>query len=292
MKKKYFIPVIFISLLASCSEGLEHINESQQFQGVILESSSRTYLDNGNVIWKNSDAISVFLSSGFHHCYELSNGEGTNTATFSYKQSVGTSNKLDCHYAIYPFSDSHILNDDKSISLDLSSWATQNYTENSFEDDQSVMTGKSTTTVFPFYNANSLARVKLSSVVPGSYSISSVSFTSASAALNGKAIINMANEKPFLMFTENNEKACRTNTLVCTSDIILTDEPICFYILMPVGTYNDLTLTINGIDEMNNRTEFTWSKAYNEDITFSRSMIETFNHKFDAVDFSGEIKPD
>lgn len=292
MKNKVILPAILLSVLASaCTQDSEKLEELGAIQASIMESSSRTYLDNGKVIWKSGDAISVFIKTGYHHCYNLSSGAGTATATFSPGGEVGDcSAREDYHYAIYPFSQNHVLTDN-TVSVDLSSWATQNYTEGTFEDDQSFMTGKSSNTTFNFYNAHSMARVNLSSVVAGSYSISSVSFTSQSAALNGKAEIDMTAERPVVVCTETNDESCHTNTLVCSSKVVLTDKATEFYILMPSGTYSDLVLTVTGVNEMEG-TELSWSKTYNEDITFSRSVIETFNHQFDAVDFSGEIKPD
>ena len=226
----------------------------------------------------------------FHNCYNLSDGANTTSATFSPGEYVGTCNARDCHYAIYPFSKDYVLNDNNTVSFDLSSWAMQNYTEGTFEDDKSFMTGKSTNTTFGFYNASSMARVKLSSVVPGSYSISSVSFTSASKALNGQAVIDMTKEKPAIECAETEDESCHTNTLVCSSNIILTNEPTEFYILMPANTYSDLVMTVKGINEMNG-DELSLRKEYS-DITFRRSVIETFNYQFSAVDFSGEINPD
>lgn len=292
MNYKVILWVILSLLMNACSQESDNVEELSIIQGQIMDASSRTYLDNGKIIWKAGDAISVFLKTGFHQCHDLSAGDGTSSATFSYRSTIEeNTEKLDCHYAVYPFSNNYVLNNDNTISVDLSSWATQNYTENTFEDDKAFMTGKSTSITFPFYNAQSLARVKLSSVVPGSFSISSVSFTSPSAALNGNAVIDMTQEKPILVLEDTNVEACRTNTLVCASNIILTDEPTEFYVLMPSGTYSDLTLTVKGFNEMDG-SALSWSKTYNYDITFQRSVIETFNHKFEAVDFSGEIKPD
>ena len=292
MNYKTILCATLSMIMSACSQDTEKLEEAGNIQGWIMDTSSRTYLNDNKVIWKEGDAISVFIKTGFHNRYDLSQGEGTTTATFSPGEYVGPCvARGDYHYAIYPFSSKHVLDETHTLSVDLSSWAMQNYTEGTFEDDQSFMTGKSTNTTFPFYNAHSLARVKLSSVVPGSYSISSDSFTSASAALKGQATINMKEDRPVITCTQTDNESCHTNTLVCSSKIILTNEATEFYILMPTNTYGDLVLTVKGINEMEG-TELSWSKEYNYDITFERSKIETFNHQFEAVDFSGEIKPD
>lgn len=291
MNSKVIMLAISSILIGSCSQDSDYFEETETIQGQIMESSSRTYLDNGQVFWKASDAISIFLKKGFHQQWELSSGENTTTATFNFKKSIGNCQELDCHYAIYPFSGEYTLNADQTIEVDLTSWAEQNYTEDSFEDDKSFMTGKTENLNIPFYNAHSLAKVNLSTDVPGSYSITSVSFTSSSTALNGKAVIDMTKDKPIVSLAETDEASNKTNTLKCTSGIILEVEPKAFYILMPTGTFNKLTLNVEGVNELDG-TPMSWSKTYDEEITFKRSLIETFELVFEADDFSGSINPD
>ena len=291
MNHKVVLSCIFSMLMCACSHDVDYGDESGRIQGQIMEPSSRTYLDGGKVIWKANDAISVFTPNGFHYQCVLTSGENTSNATFLYQSVIQSSGHgPSVNYAVYPFSVNHNLNDGHTIDVDLISWKEQTYTENSFEDDKSFMTGKSADTSFPFYNTHSLARVRLSSVVPGAYSISSVSLSSQSAVLNGKATIDMTVERPILVLEETDEVSCKTNTLVCNDDVVLTDETIDFYILMPAGDYSDLTLTVTGVNELES-SSVTWSKTYSN-ITFQRSMIETFTHQFAALDFSGQIKPD
>ena len=298
MNRYLILIASFSMLISSCSQdeysSLDDSIKGKAVTGLIMENTSRTYLDNNqDVIWNDGDAISIFGNTGYHYHYALKDGSGTTSANFEYINTVGSAdgNTTEYNYAVYPFSNNHLLLADNKISVDVSSWAMQYYVESTFENEKAFMTGKSLNTVFPFYNAQSLARVELSSVVPGSYSISSISFHSETLALNGTAVINMTEDKPVLVCTDTENESCKTNTLLCSPQIMLTDSPKYFYIVMPSATYKDLTLTIRGTNKMD-KSDLFWSVTLDEDVTFNRSSIKRFTKQFEAVDFSGEILPD
>ena len=53
--------------MSACSQDTEKLEEAGNIQGWIMDTSSRTYLNDNKVIWKEGDAISVFIKTGFHH---------------------------------------------------------------------------------------------------------------------------------------------------------------------------------------------------------------------------------
>ena len=275
--------------MASCSQNalFEDEYESEVFTGQLIDGFSRTSIDgNNDVIWHADEMVSIFIKTGFHHCYKLNEGAGTPSATFKYESSVASSSKFDCHYAIYPFDENYQISDDKKVSVDLTKWATQSYQEGTFESGKSVMTAKSTSYNLPFLNANSLIRVRLSAVVPGSYTISSISLSS-SEALNGPGVIDLSADEPIVTCT-GTEEEYKAITLECAEPVLLAEDVVDFYVLVPAKTYNDLTLTVNGTNEMEG-SSFEWSATLNS-VPCVRSKITTLPKKFDAVDFSGSLE--
>ena len=289
---KHFLLLLAIaSVMASCSQDtldVEELNETEVFTGQMMDGFSRTCLDdNNNVNWESDDEISIFLKTGYHHEYKVKEGVGTNSAKFQYVSKVAEGcPKFDNHYAIYPFSGSYQISEDKQVTVDFSSWATQTYQEGTFESGKSVMTGKSSNTNFPFKNANALVRVELSSVVPGSYSISSITLSS-SEALNGTGVIDLSADEPIVTFT-GTEDVYKSNTLLITEPVMLEDEPVYFYILVPAKTYSDFTISIKGMNEMEG-TPLSWTKTINNVICL-RSKITYLPKVFEAVDFSGTLE--
>lgn len=286
---KHFLLFFAVALvMASCSQNslFEEEFESDVFTGQMIEGFSRTSIDgNKNVNWHADDMISIFIKTGYHHCYKVNEGAGTASATFKFDSQVASSSKFDCHYAIYPFDENYRISDDKKVSVDLTSWATQSYQEGTFESGKSVMTAKSTSLNLPFLNANSLIRVRLSAVVPGSYSISSISLSS-SEALNGPGVIDLSVDEPIVTLTGTEDKY-KSITLECAEPILLVEDAIDFYILVPAKTYNDLTVTISGTNEMEG-SSFNWSVT--RSVPCVRNKITTLPKKFDAVDFSGTLE--
>ena len=281
-----------ITLLTACNEEstspMYDSNKYELFNATILDSNTRTVLDNNyNVVWQAGDEISIFGRTGYHNQYVLKSGENTASGTFEPKDYAGTNPELEANYAIYPYNKSYILTNDKTVSVDISSWANQTYIAGTFENGKAFMTGKSDNTNIPFKNAQSVARFKVSSKVPGSYSIKTISISSASKALNGPSVIDMKADAPILECATNNiENSHKTNTLTCTEKVVLGVGETYFYMLMPTGAYSDLTIKITGKEEMNNK-DFKWSYTIPSTITFQRSKFFTFEKEFQAVDFSG-----
>ena len=305
--KKSFAGIIAIATMAmvGCTQEeqqLIKIDTNDVFTGIIKVDDSRTTLgENGKIIWSSTDAISIFKKSGYHQKYQVEAG-GSAEAKFKY---AGESQKhyvdLNKNYAVYPYSINHTITAENEFGLDLSSLKNQKYTENSFENGQSVMTAKSDNTELYFYNALSMIRFKLWSDVPGAYSINKITLTSANNNLNGNAIVDMTNDKPVAVFNGTGE---RTSILNINEPVVLTEEGSInngvatgghdFYILVPAGKYakEDLTIFIEGEDENGDKLEFTAKYPQNnEGLTLERSAIHTISHVFEEETWTGTIEP-
>ena len=260
-------------------------------------ATSRTALgDGGKVLWLAGDDISVVLNAGYHYRYVVSGAVNSTSTNFSFDNSttvISWGNSLNdrCHYAIYPYSSNNTASDvATTVNVDVSSWATQNYVVDSFEDDKAIMTSKSQNTVFSFSNAFSLLNIQLKAEVLGSYSVSSISVTSNSYPLNGPATIDMSADKPALVCTGTTE-ANKTNTLSIAEEVMLTTDSANFYLLVPAKTYeaNDLTIKVTGKNLMDNE-DLDWSCTMSVPVSCQRSMVTTLTHTFEAVDFSGSTE--
>lgn len=260
-------------------------------------TNARTALgDGGKVLWLAEDDISVVLNAGYHYRYVVSGDVNSNSTKFSLDNSTeviswGNSLNDGYHYAIYPYNSSNTASDvATTVNVDVSTWVTQNYVADSFEDDKAIMTAKSANTVFSFSNAFSLLNIQLKAEVLGSYSVSSISVTSAQHALNGPATIDMSADKPALVCTGTAE-ANKTNTLTIAEEVMLTTNPTNFYLLVPAKTYeaNDLTIKVMGKNLMDNE-DLDWSCTMSVSVPCQRSMVTTLTHTFEAVDFSGSTE--
>lgn len=300
--KKIFTGICAVAAMAliGCSQEEQQfwVNETNEsFSGVMEVNESRTTLgDDGKVVWSEADAISIFKKSGYHQKYQVENG-GSIEATFKYAgESARHGLDLTQNYSVYPYSAGHTLTEAGVFTLDLSSLATQNYTENSFEDEKSVMTAKSTDTNLFFYNALSMIRFKLWSEVPGDYRIASITLTSASNILNGTATVDMSEDKPVAKFTAGEY----TTSLSCADPVVLEAggslvEGVAtgghdFYMMVPAGTFaaEDLTIRIEGTD--GNGNGLVYEVEYPEELTLERSKIFTIYKKFSEEVWTGSIE--
>lgn len=299
MKKINLLSGLCIAMtMIGCSQDeLQNIEvaESAVTATISDAATTRTMMDaDGKVLWLSGDDISLMLKAGYHNRYVVSGAVNSNATTFAQDPStaeIALNKVLPSHYAVYPYNSGITVSDDaNSLTVDVSGWANQSYTEGTFEDDKAIMTAKSTNLNLAFKNAFSLFEFKLSSKVSGSYSISSISVTSAAHALNGTATIDMSLTEPYLACTGTAAEN-KTNTLSLSSPIMLTQTPKAFYLLVPVGTYepNDLTITFAGTNELDG-TPISKSVNPTFEVECFRSKKTTINKVFEAVEFSGSTE--
>ena len=300
MKKNLtsLIAIASIALIGCTHEDEPAVNDfNDTFTASMELSDTRTSLgDDGNTIWSDEDAVSIFKKSGYHQKYQVEEG-GNDTATLKYagaciQHGVGLSH----NYAVYPYSANHTINAQGVLTLDLSFLAEQTHNEGTFENNKSVMTAKSDDNNLAFFNSLSILRVKLCSEAPGDYNINSITITSATQPLNGLATVDMSLDKQPALFSSV-DVANRTTTLNCPQTVMLNAE--CdsasgghdFYILMPATTFpaNDLTVKIQGVDV--NGENVVYEAQYPTELKLVRSGITTIHHEFTADDWMGNIEP-
>ena len=253
--KKLFLGLLAISSMAmvSCSQDDEQWGlpgaTFEDFTGEIVTDGSRTSMGtDGSVLWSENDTISLFKKTGYHQKYKVAESGSTST-TFQYGgYSSGKGATHTMHYAVYPFAEGNSISG-TTLTLDLSSLATQSYTANTFENGKAVMVAKSENTALAFTNAFSLANFQLKAQAGEAPEekilVNSIKVESATLPLAGTATVDMAQEKPAAEFASTGSKSI---TLTCENAVELSATTATnFYVLMPAVTFpaNDLTITIH-----------------------------------------------
>lgn len=278
MKKLFFGSLAFAAMaLTSCSEENEALlnNTLEVFTGEIVTSESRTSLGSDNsVLWSDDDAINLFKKTGYYQKYKVKQG-GKATASFVYDDANVKGNTLDQHYAVYPYAETNSI-EGTTISVDLSSLATQTYTANSFEEEKAVMVAKSETTNLSFKNALSVIRVNLNIGGPViDATVSSIKITSAEKALTGMATVDMSQEmQPAVVAADGGQVITLT-----APNVALGKEMTPFYIMFPAGNYAENELTVEVTAVINGESKVCEFPLLAVEI--KRSMITTLEKTFD-----------
>lgn len=287
--KKLLMGMLAIGSMAivSCSQEEEQLlmmgGNFEDFTGEIVTEGTRTSMgENGSVLWSDADAISLFKMTGYHQKYAVKTA-GATTAKFGYADFSESASAPSMNYAVYPFDEDHSINGTK-LTLDLSSLATQEYTENTFENGKAVMVAKSSNTELAFTNAFSLAKIqlKVDKVIPGDdVKVTSIKLESATQALAGTATVDMSQDKPAAVFTGD----VKAITLEVPS-VQLTESPSDFIILVPATTFaeGDLTITINATVA---GKPVEYATTMTSAVEFKRSYIKTLTKTIEAEDWTG-----
>ena len=282
--KKLLVGLLAIGSMAlvGCSQDEEQLQFGgatfEDFTGEIVSEQTRTSMGaDGSVLWSDADAISLFKKTGYHQKYAVATS-GAASTTFEYAgYSSAKGTALDLNYAAYPFAEGNSISG-ATLTLDLSSLATQNYTANTFENAKAVMVAKSATTNLAFTNAFSLANVKLTADCGANPApeetiyVKSIKIESKTLPLAGTATVDMSQDKPAAEFTGD----VKAVTLNVDPAIQLSETATNFYILMPAVTFpaDDLTITIQA-DIAEEAKECVIE--VDKEIAFLRSQVTTLN---------------
>ena len=250
MKKLLGLLAITSMALVGCSQEDEPRTASgatfEDFTGEIINSESRTSMDSdGSVLWSENDCISLFRKNGYHQKYKVETW-GTSSTNFIYDGISNEISSLAMNYAVYPYNQYNGISGSK-ITVDLSTFAEQKYTANTFENAKAVMVAKSDTRNFAFTNAFSLANFELKAEetgIPGDeIYVTKIKVESATKPLSGLATIDMLQDRPAAQFNENGSKVIE---LICETPVQLNETAKNFYVLMPATSFpeRDLSITI------------------------------------------------
>ena len=161
--KRFLLLFAAAMLLVACDNKFE--DEMGSIQGVstlpiftaeFAEKETRTYVeDNLYLRWHEGDLISAFVGNTRNSRYVFEGNTGDKSGTFgSTDSSLGSSDKLDRNYALYPYDKSVNISVNGVISCSLP--AVQEYAEESFGKGANTMVAvtKSTDDTFlAFKNA-------------------------------------------------------------------------------------------------------------------------------------------
>ena len=272
MKKFIFSAAIAAMLCTACSEGIDEVKNTTDFDTFSADIlSSRTDLaDDNSVFWTEGDLVSIFNKTTENLEYEAVDINGTH-ANLKRKSGMRGSKTLEHNYAVYPYDAQATLTEQGVIATTIAD--TQLY------DDQNdlqyaVMVAKSATTSLNFTNAASLLRCHLNTAIGGT-TLTSIKVVSASKAIAGAVEIDMAEENPVAVVTNGVQEIT-----LDTEDTELTDAYTVFNIALAANEFpaGDLkvvyTVMIDGEEQ-------TFEYTINSAVAFTAGAYKQTKYTFD-----------
>jgi uncharacterized Zn ribbon protein len=267
MKKQVFLALAALTAIAyGCSS--EEFANSRTAKGndylvaSIDDASTRTALSESNpnqVLWETGDQISVFADANTP--YELSDGAGTSSATFS-GSATGTK-----HAVLYPYNASASYNSDaNTISYTLGGAAYTYDKQNPSKTNGAPMAGLMTVDdpdKVSFKHAGAVIDLSINNV-PAGYSSATLTSKAASedasaASIAGPATITFDTAGvPSLTIADGDG----TSTSATVNFEVETEntQNVRLIFPLPIATYGELVLTLNGTDK-EELTVATWSNV-------------------------------
>ena len=203
------------------------------------------------VLWQPEDSVGICCSDWGYavemHRFVNTETEESETASLAGEISPGYAT----YYAFYPYSKDIIYYDLSNIAFFQPS--VQNYRKNSFCGNTMPMVARASYgEVFEFYSICGVLAVNLT----GSEIVKSVSFSGYDAEGNpvpvaGSFMVPMGYDAypEMVPSTYSGSGTLSSVTLDCGDGVALDpSDPTAFYIVLPVGTYNTFTITVNTTD--------------------------------------------
>ena len=255
--KRFLLFFVAALLFVACDNKFE--DEGNTIQRVstlptltaeFADEDTRTYVeDNSYLRWHEGDLISAFVGNTRNSKYMFEGNTGDNSGTFgSTDSSLGSSDKLDRNYALYPYDKSVNISVNGVISCSLP--AVQEYAEESFGKGANTMVAvtKSTDDTFlVFKNACGYLKVKLY----GKATVKSIELKGN----NGEKIAGNASITatyggvPTVAIAED---ATESITLDCGEGITLSSDaenPTEFWVVVPPMEFSDgITITATDVN--------------------------------------------
>ena len=242
---------------------------------------TKTSLNNGNILWKTGDQVSVFAASTTNDQYQVSDdSNGKTSASLNKINPAGfvAGVELDDNVAYYPYSASNEVAKNGSVyELTVSLPSTQNYAENSFGNGafpMTAVTNGSDDMNLTFKNV--LGGLKLQ--LKGSATISRITVTgNNNEILYGNATVT-ASKSAVPTITLSNASA-KVVTLDCGAGVALDAETATNFIiaLPPMTMTGGFTVVVTDTDGKEMEIKTTKSQA------ITRSSLL----KMPAVDYVG-----
>ena len=203
------------------------------------------------VLWQPEDSVGICLSNWGYSAtlHRFVNTETEESENASLVGEIGQ--EYATYYAFYPYSADLIYWDYANITFFQPS--VQNYRKNSFNGNAMPMVARANYgEVFEFYSICGALAVNLT----GSETVKSISFTGYDAEENpvpvaGNFMVYMGYDAypEMVPSTYAGSGTLSSITLDCGDGVALDpSDPTAFYIVLPVGTYNTFTITVNTTD--------------------------------------------
>ena len=244
MKKILWMMIAIVAIVTSCTKSDESFNSSimhsEDFTG-ILGKDTRTILDGTAVKWCSDDLLTIFTKTSHNRKYKIKSLDDNGcSATFEYESYTGADNSvISSNYALYPYDICAILSGDV-ITTTIA--AEQNYNAERADISYALMVAKSDNTTFTFSNVGALLRFNISKIVPDSFTLKSITLSSAANKLSGEVIINTATDCKAIVSDSGSNEVALTNI-----NTAIPDAGISFHIALPATTFaeGDLSVTFN-----------------------------------------------
>ena len=222
-----------------------------------MEPETKTYiseLTDGMYypLWAQSDSLAVFTAPKQNpSVFTLVSGEGGTRAVFE-----GTM-KGERYVAVFPFSPA-ITYDNNSLTLTLP--AIQKSQPGSFSATGFPMVAISEDEVLSFKNLCSVIRLS----ILGSGVVDRIVLSTDGGVLSGEATLDLSySEAPELVMKDGGSKEV---TLACLGTPLKKETPTYFYVVVPAGTYNGLSIKVETFTG-------TETKTITRDIVIKRSEL-------------------
>jgi hypothetical protein len=209
------------------------------------ESASRSDADdNGKFTWAKGDDIAVFSGSAVKK-YNLSSGEGTNSATFSpVEQSAFT---LASQYAVYPYNAEHALADN-TLTVNLPSEYTYSIAEDGsvVTNTNAAMLGTLEDGTFQFRHLAGVLRLMFDALPAGTKALK----FETNSRINGKYEVEIAGDEIPELKQDDAAVADGNNIVTINLESALTkaQKNVRFMIPLPTGTYKGFKFSILDAD--------------------------------------------
>jgi hypothetical protein len=209
------------------------------------ESASRSDADdNGKFTWAKGDDIAVFSGSAVKK-YNLSSGEGTNSATFSpVEQSAFT---LASQYAVYPYNAEHALADN-TLTVNLPSEYTYSIAEDGsvVTNTNAAMLGTLEDGTFQFRHLAGVLRLMFDALPAGTKALK----FETNSRINGKYEVEIAGDEIPELKQDDAAVADGNNivTINLESALAKAQKNVRFMIPLPTGTYKGFKFSILDAD--------------------------------------------
>lgn len=229
--------------------------------------STRTTLDGASVVWSESDEISVWSDvTTTPVTFSLASGAGTQNATFTVPQGSGVKGTASSIYkAVYP------ANANGNISIpQAQSW--NDYANFSNNVNPMVAVGTDLSNM-QFKNVCGIIVLQVETDEPGTILSRIQLSTNSSQPLAGTGRLSFTGTDYSIQW----ESADYSVTLQCGQEISTTGMQQ-YYIVVPAGTYSDLTLSL--LYKPGSNPSQTYTKTRNTSVTVGAGNITSVGANF------------